>query len=144
MDHEFMTNALQEYQTGWDWFSLYHISGKRMMLFQVRSNELDKVYKTGKLVSKDGSAEAVDKSAMKLEPTRFWKSENSDASYPVDWKLRVGDEIIELQALLDSQELTQKLGENTLAYWEGAVISKDRQYIGFLEMTGYGSAVPEI
>ena len=41
MDHEWFSSALDEGQSGWDWFSLQFDDQREMMLFQVRNHDPD-------------------------------------------------------------------------------------------------------
>jgi predicted secreted hydrolase len=97
------------------------------------------------LVDPDGSNRhfAVD-SGFTLESGRVWTSPGSGGRYPVEWRVRLPRESIDLsvRAVLDDQEL--RTGQSTgIKYWEGAIDVKGSakgrpvQGRGYLEMTGY-------
>ena len=65
-------------------------------------------------------------------------------SYPVEWKVRIGERTIALQPLMDDQENDAR-GSTGTVYWEGAVRVLDDAGRpigrGYLELTGYGRRV---
>jgi predicted secreted hydrolase len=80
-----------------------------------------------------------------LQPTRSWKSAETGAAYPVEWRVQVPSRQLDLtvRPLVDAQEMRSRLVRG-LAYWEGAIVlsgTKGGRAIGgrgYLEMTGYG------
>jgi predicted secreted hydrolase len=146
MDHEFGTTFLEKEQVGWDWFSVQLDDGRDLMVFQLRRQDgsIDP-RSSGTLVEPDGSYRhiALD-SGFTLEPGRVWRSPASGGRYPIEWRVRIPRESIDLsvRAVLDDQEL--RTGQSTgVNYWEGAIdvtgSAKKRpvQGRGYLEMTGY-------
>ena len=72
---------------------------------------------------------------MRYEPGRVWVSPRSGTAYPVEWRLEVPQEDIDLRvsAAFDEQEMVM-----TVRYWEGAVeVSGSHRGRGYLEMSGY-------
>ena len=146
MDHEFGTTFLETDQVGWDWFSVQLDDGRDLMVFQLRRRgRIDRstierhTGGAGRLVPQitfeDGFA---------LEPGRMWTSTASGGRYPVEWRVRIPHESIDVsvRAALDDQELGT--GQSTgVTYWEGAidvsgaVKGRPAQGRGYLEMTGY-------
>ncbi|NNF03501.1 MAG: carotenoid 1,2-hydratase [Rhodothermales bacterium] len=143
MDREWSTSFLGPDQIGWDWFSIQLEDGRDLMLFQLRTaNPSGDAWKEGTLVAADGTTRRIDPAEFTLEPGRTWASASSGAAYPVEWRVRVPSESIDLnvRAVLDAQELNVSVD-----YWEGAVDaysadSERRSGSGYLEMTGYAAS----
>ena len=144
MDHEFGTTFLERTQAGWDWFSLQLDDGSELMVFRLRDrNGVADVRSSGTLIGRDGRTRALEASAFALEPGRTWRSPVTKAAYPVEWRVRVPGERLDLRvrATLDAQELNGLASQ--LAYWEGAIDvegTRDGATLrgrGYLEMTGY-------
>lgn len=142
MDHEFMSNVLQEGQVGWDWFSLMRADGSRVMLFRVRGDGKDPTrgdFYAGTLV-KEGISYPLTGEEFSLTPQVYWQSPRG-TRYPSVWRIAIPKFGIneELQPLVKSQEFVG--GESTPSYWEGAVRSKDGDTLGYAELTGYERAI---
>jgi predicted secreted hydrolase len=79
-------------------------------------------------------------SEVRLEPTRFWRSDSTGIEYPVAWRMEIPSRnlVLDVDAVLDQQEM-----DVSVNYWEGAVIvsgTRDGRPLrgrGYLEMTGY-------
>jgi predicted secreted hydrolase len=146
MDHEFGTTFLEKEQVGWDWFSVQLDDGRDLMVFQLRRRDgsIDP-RSSGTLVEPDGSYRHIPlDSGFALEPGRVWTSSASGGRYPVEWRVRLPRESIDLsvRAVLDDQEL--RTGQSTgISYWEGAIdvegtrAGRPISGRGYLEMTGY-------
>lgn len=150
MDHEFFTQQLAAEQTGWDWLSLQLADNTELMIFQIRRRDgsIDP-HSAGTYIDAQGRTTHLRESDFVLEPfAERWKSPDTDADYPVHWKIVVPKLKMELETKtsLDSQELTgrPKLAPN---YWEGAIVLSGKRNaqaiggVGYLEMTGYDRAV---
>jgi len=144
MDHEFGTTFLERDQAGWDWFSIQLDEGSELMLFQLRGRDgSPDPHSSGTLVAADGAARALTGATFTLEAGRPWRSPSTGATYPVEWRVRVPRERIDLtvRAAIDAQELSGLA--SGVAYWEGAVDVEGTGYgrpargRGYLEMTGY-------
>ncbi len=133
-------------RSGWDWFSVQLDDGRDLMVFQLRRRDgsVDP-RSSGTLVEPDGAVRHIAfDSGFSLEPGRVWTSSASGGRYPVEWRVRLPRESIDVsvRAVLDDQEL--RTGQSTgINYWEGAIDVKGRangrpvQGRGYLEMTGY-------
>ncbi len=141
MDHEFGTSFLGSEQKGWDWFSIQLDDGRELMLFETRraDGSIDP-RSSGTLIEKDGSAIHIPFSELKLTPVSVWRSEQSGAQYPIEWKLEVPrfDLSLRIRAAFSDQELITQESAG-VAYWEGSVIVEGAgaRGRGYLEMTGY-------
>jgi predicted secreted hydrolase len=149
MDKEFGSNQLGEDQVGWDWFSLRLDDGRELMLYLLRG-AAGADYARGTIVSADGRPTYIDDAAWTLTVRDRWRSDRTNAEYPLGWDLAVPE--LELDAtvtpLLDAQENVSELVPQ-LFYWEGAVEVRDRDGRrigeGYVELTGYGTRrVPAI
>ncbi len=73
-------------------------------------------------------------------PGRTWKSPRTGVTYPVQWRVRVGDRTYDLEPLLPDAELDSRATTGTI-YWEGPVTLRapDGKVAGrgYLELTGY-------
>jgi predicted secreted hydrolase len=144
-DHEYSTNALEEGAVGWDWISLQFNDGTSLMLFEIRREDGSLApWSSGSFISADGEVTHLSLEDWQLAVTDTWQSPASAATYPVAWTLDLPALDLSLQgsALMPNQELAV-----STTYWEGAVgFAGDRagQPItarGYIEMTGYGSAI---
>jgi predicted secreted hydrolase len=144
MDKEFFTNSLASGQVGWDWFSLQLDDGRELMLYVMRDEEGKVDYARGTLVEKDAEVRYLDRDAFRISENDRWRSHSGD-SYGSEWRVRIPDASLDMivRSQLPDQENRSKLIP-TLRYWEGAVEVVDadgkRMGVGFVEMTGYGTA----
>jgi predicted secreted hydrolase len=145
MDHEFGSNQLQDYQTGWDWFSIQLDNHVELMLYYIRhENGNPDPYSSGTLILPDGTSKHLSLEEIQIEVPKFWKSPSTGAIYPNHWRVRIpryGIDV-ELNPTFANQELhtTKSTG---VIYWEGSVRitgSYGEQKVtgkGYVEMTGY-------
>ncbi len=140
-DHEWATNQLGEDQSGWDWFSLQFDDGSELMLFQIRRRGGGRdEHSSGTYVGADGAVVSIAENEFSLEPGRTWTSPETDAVYPLEWKITVPKLGLDLAVAsrMDAQEQVLE----PVSYWEGSVrASGSREGVGYLEMTGYAGDV---
>jgi predicted secreted hydrolase len=145
MDHEFGSNQLQEYQVGWDWFSIQLENGVDLMFYQIRNRDgkIDP-FSSGTIISPDGTYEHLPRKEFQIEVLENWKSQKSKATYPSKWRLKAPGHHIELvlSPTVKDQELMTK--ESTrVTYWEGSVNVEGKYQnrpikgMGYVELTGY-------
>ncbi len=142
MDHEYMTNALQPDQEGWDWVSLMFRDGTDLMIFRVRSKEGGKAFVAGTIRRGDNTT-ALGPDEIVFEPTgERWKSPATGANYPLQFRIDIPRFKIKtvVSALTPNQEVTGH-GEEGISYYEGAISTELRDAIGYLEMTGYAKPI---
>jgi predicted secreted hydrolase len=144
MDHEFGTSFLEPDQRGWDWFSIQLSDGSDLMMFQLRrADGTVDPQSSGTLAQRARPSRRLRAPDFTLAPGRVWTSPQSQGAYPVEWKIAVPAEGLELSVTpaVDAQELTGP--RSGVSYWEGAIDvvgTKGGQPIsgrGYLEMTGY-------
>jgi predicted secreted hydrolase len=154
MDHEWGTSFLEPGQEGWDWFSIQFDDGSEMMLFQIRASKAEVGSagdgstalgaRSGTLVDAAGRVTALGPDDFALSPGRKWTSPRSGATYPVEWRLDVPGQSLQVvaRAVFSSQELRTEQS-TAVTYWEGVIDVKATRAgrpvtgRGYLEMTGY-------
>ncbi len=144
MDHEFGTSFLERQQQGWDWFSIQLADGTDLMMFQMRRTDgsLDP-NSSGTLVRQGQPSARLGAGEFTLTPGRRWTSGQSNATYPVEWRVSIPGDGLDLRVtpMIDAQEL--KGARSGVSYWEGAIEvegTRGGQPVtgrGYLEMTGY-------
>jgi predicted secreted hydrolase len=149
MDKEFGSNQLTEDQVGWDWFSLRLNDGRDVMLYLLRNRRGEIDFARTTIVPPRGTARFLSGDAWEVNVLDTWRSPETDAEYPVAWRLESEAEGLTLIVTADakSQENNSRLIPN-LFYWEGSVRVTDLEgrFLGrgYVELTGYGTAVPPI
>jgi predicted secreted hydrolase len=143
LDHEWSSAIMDEQAEGWDWVGLNLADGGALMAFQMRREGGGKHWAAATWRAGEGSRTFLPEE-VDWEPLRLWRSPATDVSYPIEWRLRVGDRRITLRPLMDDQENDARGSTGTL-YWEGAVLALDERGQemgrGYLELTGYASRV---
>lgn len=152
MDHEFGTSFLESGQQGWDWFSLQLADGSDLMVFQLRRADGTRDPRSsGTLVRPGAPSRRLFAGEFSLSRGRVWQSEATGARYPVEWRIEVPGESLDLRVTpaVDGQELTGP--RSGVSYWEGAIDvggTRAGQPVsgrGYLELTGYsGRALGEL
>jgi predicted secreted hydrolase len=140
-DHEWATNQLSPHQVGWNWLCVQFADNTELMVYQMRRDDgsADPA-SSGTFVTGDGSAMHLGAKDFSMASSATWKSEKTDAVYPVQWRVRVPSRGIDVtvQAVLKNQELALV----PLTYWEGAVdVSGTKRGVGYLELTGYAGGL---
>jgi predicted secreted hydrolase len=145
MDHEFGSNQLQQYQVGWDWFSIQLDNGVDLMFYQIRQTDgkIDPV-SSGTIVFPDGTYEHLSQKEFRIEVLRNWKSQKSKANYPSKWRLKAysrNTELVLSPTVSDQELMTQE--STRITYWEGSVKVEGKYQnrpikgMGYVELTGY-------
>ena len=148
-DHEFGSNQLTSDQAGWDWFSLHLSDGRDLMIYLLRRTDGSvEPASYGTLVDAEGRTTHLVLPDIAIDVLTTWKSPRSGGLYPIQWRLRVPSQAIDLEvsALLRDQELVTEASTNVV-YWEGAVggrgTSDGRPVTceGYVELTGYAGSL---
>lgn len=145
MDREFGTWTPTERQKGWDWFSIQLDNNCELMCYQLRDSEGNaSPFSSGTYVNEHGDFEPLAHEDFTIEPTGFWKSPNTGATYPSGWKVkcpRFGLDLV-VKPVIEDQELDTR-GTTMIVYWEGAceVSGKAGEFevVGraYVELVGY-------
>lgn len=141
MDREFGTWTPTENQKGWDWFSVQLDNDCELMCYQLRNGAGGvSDFSSGTFVDKDGNSTHLTNRDFTIEPTGFWKSPRTEATYPSGWKLKVPKFGLDLTVVpvIKDQELDTR-GTTMIVYWEGACRVESENVGGraYVELVGY-------
>ena len=145
MDREFGTWTPTERQKGWDWFSIQLSDDTEVMCYQLRDSAGGvSDFSSGTFVRQDGEFEPLGKSDFTIEPTGFWKSSHTNATYPSGWRVTIPKYNLDLTVtpVMENQELDTR-GTTMIIYWEGACEVKGKaggnDVLGraYVELVGY-------
>ena len=141
MDREFGTWTPTENQKGWDWFSVQLDNGCELMCYQLRNGAGGvSDFSSGTFVDKDGNSTHLTGKDFTIEPTGYWKSPRTQATYPSGWKLKVPKFDLDLTVtpVIEDQELDTR-GTTMIVYWEGACRVESEKVRGraYVELVGY-------
>lgn len=133
-DHEWSSNSLAQYQTGWDWFSLQLDDGRELMFIVLRSYDGKQDFRQVSLIDKSGVRLPLEPDQIDMQPTGIWRSPDG-VSYPSSWRIKVPRYSLDLKI---SPRLKDQENRHSVRYWEGAVeISGSHHGGGYVELTGY-------
>ena len=143
LDHEWSSEYLAPEARGWDWTGINLDDGGALMAFRIRDRDNAAYWAGGALQDSAGNAHAFAPAEIAFTPLRRWRSPRTGIEYPVAFRLAAGSVEWTLEPLQDDQELDARASVGTI-YWEGAVcaLAQGREVgRGYLELTGYGSAL---
>lgn len=132
---------------GWNWFGLQLDDGRELLLNEMHSSKGKKVASPmANLIDVDGSVRFTRNVTFNV--TKYWKSLQTNAKYPIEWRITIPDYSIQLKvrALFSKQEIPI-LGP-LQAIWEGVCTVtgdekgsngklKKLEGKGFMELVGY-------
>ena len=145
MDHEFSTASLEPGINGWDWFSLQLSDNSEIMVYVFRTKTGGiHAASSGTYIRPDSTVRKLTKEDILVEVLDTWQSKQSNARYPVRWRLRIAPLAIDLKvdAKFVNQEM-RTLDSTGVTYWEGAVAiagTRNNRPVagdGYVELTGY-------
>lgn len=156
LDREWSTSVLSEGVIGWDWFSLQLDDARSIMAFRLRREDGHRdAFDHGllldhQLLPPEPIVGAGNNGVTLLTPDKFtltpvrYSADTNGIDWPVSWTLTLTDQSDEEQltvnALVDDQVV-----DLSVVYWEGLVEVLDsngnRLGLGYMELTGYGSAL---
>jgi predicted secreted hydrolase len=92
-----------------------------------------------------GEVTTFEPEAVHWTPLQSWRSPRTGVTYPVQWRVQVGDRRYRVEPLLLDAELDSRPTTGIL-YWEGPIRLVDEATgkeagRGYLELTGYGGKV---
>ena len=147
LDHEWSEEMLPPGAVGWDWLGMNLVDGSSLTAFRIRDAKDQSLWDGGSfrdLKSVGGRYQRFARGDLKFRPLRVWKSPSSGASYPVEWLLHTPIDVYTVRALVEDQELDSRQSTGAI-YWEGLSellnSNGERVGLGYLEMTGYASAI---
>ena len=145
LDHEWSDSVLPAGAVGWDWIGMNLDDGATLTAFRLRRQDGSALWAGGSF--RAGASSAVRSFAadeVRFEPRRRWRSPDSQAEYPVEWRVATPTGAYTVRARLDDQELDSRASTGAI-YWEGLSDLLDaagrRVGRGYLEMTGYAKAL---
>ena len=145
LDHEWSGSLMPEGAVGWDWIGINLADGGALTAFRLRDAQGGAVWAGGSHRAAGSAAvRAFAADEVRFEPLAWWTSPATGARYPVRWAVACPSGRFEVRSLLDAQELDSRASTGSV-YWEGlSELVADggrRAGLGYLEMTGYSSAL---
>ncbi len=143
-DHEWGTTQLGAGVVGWDWFGVHLDDGRDLMCYRLRRADGSTTSQSsGTLIDRDGKAQHLDSTEVRLVPTRTWTSPHTQAEYPAHWHLEVPKKRIDLQVVPMAQDCEiDARGSTGNVYWEGPVqVTGSSGGTGYGELTGYAGSM---
>jgi predicted secreted hydrolase len=144
LDHEWSSQVLDAQGGGWDWIGANLDDGSAFMAFRTRAGPGGgKLYGHAIVRDPSGKVRRYGADEVSFTPQRLWRSPRTGIVYPVAAEVLTGATRWTVTPLQDDQELDSRRSTGAV-YWEGAVtIGRDGVPAGrgYLELTGYGSAM---
>jgi predicted secreted hydrolase len=140
LDQEWSTAYLDPAASGWDWLGINLADGGALMAFRIRGKNGGEHWAAASLRTRDGTQRTFGPMDVEFTPGRTWRSSRTNVSWPVEWRVRVGERRFTVAPLMDDQEKDARLSTGAI-YWEGAVTLGEGGAPagrGYLELTGYG------
>ena len=152
LDREWSSQALADNQKGWDWFSIHLNDGNKLMVYQLRHDNGDRLtsatkignnWISGSWVNTNGEVTPLGKDDIELtslSKRQITTKDNETIILPLDWSINLPtlNRSLTIKPLYDQQWLA-----TSFPYWEGVVLVEDGkgQSVGkgFMELTGYQS-----
>ena len=133
---------------GWDWLSLNLDDGSDLTVSVVWEQEEHRPISTyGTYVPADSSPVHLTGNDISLDSVGTWASPDTEALYPVDWRLRIDSLALDLTLAASNEEAEFALSSFVpVVYWEGSVAATGTREgapvagLGFVEMVGYAPA----
>jgi predicted secreted hydrolase len=163
-DHEWSSDYVDASAHGWDWLGVNLNDGGALMAFRMRDRQGSERWASAtvrrpspvfRATSPAGAGEVkiVEAGEMKTfgreqvewTPFQSWRSPRTGVTYPVQWRVQVGDRRYRVEPLLLDAELDSRPTTGIL-YWEGPIrlideVTGKEAGRGYLELTGYGGKV---
>ena len=144
LDHEWSNSLLPPQAVGWDWIGMNLFDGSALTAFRLRDKNGTALWAGGSLRRSGVGVRNFGADEVRLEPLQQWTSAQTQASYPVQWRVSTPDASYIVKALLENQELDSRASTGAV-YWEGLseIFDGTGKLLGrgYLEMTGYASAL---
>ncbi|MFT6036658.1 MAG: putative secreted hydrolase [Marivirga sp.] len=123
-DRQWNCLGIYNQNIGWDWMAIQlEEPAVDLMVYQIRNKETQRPFVWGASYY-DENEQLVDlqPSQIKLTETNAWYSNESDHSYPQNWRIEIPSLALDLEvkSMMKEQELHIKEFPIYLYYWEGA------------------------
>jgi predicted secreted hydrolase len=162
-DHEWSSDYVDADALGWDWLGVNLNEGGALMAFRMRGRQGGERWAGATLRGRGselrepspapratspaeaGEAKSFGPEEVSWTPLKNWRSPRTGVTYPVQWRVQVGDRRYRVEPLLLDAELDSRPTTGIL-YWEGPIRLVDDATAkeagrGYLELTGYGGKV---
>jgi predicted secreted hydrolase len=131
-DHEWSSQFLSPLALGWDWFSIHLDDGAKLMLFNMRHQQVED-YWSGTLVTTDGKVIPLAENDIQAKVIK--RSKVEQRLLPLHWSIQLPKQKIDIQI---APMQTKQWNPGIFSYYEGGtVISGSHSGVGFIELTGY-------
>jgi predicted secreted hydrolase len=120
LDHEWSSELIEAEARGWDWMGVNLADGGALMAFRMRDAAGGARWSAATLRNADGTVRTFGPGEVEWTPLRHWRSPRTGARYPVQWRVRVGDQTYRVEPLMDDAELDSRSSTGTI-YWEGPI-----------------------
>lgn len=139
-DHEWSSDYVDVDAQGWDWMGINLADGGALMAFRMRDAKGGERWASATLRAADGTVRTYGPAEVEWTAGRTWKSPRTGVTYPIEWRVRVGDRTYEVRPQMPDAELDSRASTGTI-YWEGPVVLRTPggrpAGRGYLELTGY-------
>jgi predicted secreted hydrolase len=143
MDREYGEVGPDETVLGWVWMSIQLNDGREMMIYRMDRRDRSQSHLRAAIIEQSGEVRILGDDEIAMHATKTWRSEATEAEYPIAWTLRVPAEGLELrlEALFDAVEFDTR-GTTSTVYWEGPATvrgTSDRERVAgnaFIEIVG--------
>ncbi len=147
-DHEWSSDYVDASALGWDWLGVNLHGGGALMAFRMRDRQGGERWASATFRPSGPEARRIQTfgpEAVAWTPLKSWRSPRTGVTYPVQWRVQVGDRRYRVEPLLLDAELDSRPTTGIL-YWEGPIRLIDEATgkeagRGYLELTGYGGKV---
>ncbi|MGB7737522.1 MAG: carotenoid 1,2-hydratase [Steroidobacteraceae bacterium] len=152
-DHEWSSDYVDESALGWDWLGVNMADGGALMAFRMRDQQGGERWASATMRRPSpalratspgvtGELRTFGPDTVGWTPLQHWRSPRTGVTYPVQWRVQVGDRRYRVEPLLLDAELDSRPTTGIL-YWEGPIRLIDEATgkeagRGYLELTGYG------
>ena len=121
LDHERGSSGFGEGLAGWDWFAIQFDRRGELMVYGLRDEQHRLTrHACAVLMPGEGGYRRYGAERLRVEPLEWWRSSVTGLSYPVLWRLRLGEDEadLRLRAHLKCCEIDAR-GSAGIVYWEG-------------------------
>jgi predicted secreted hydrolase len=119
-DHEWSSHPMDAEARGWDWMGVNLANGAALMAFRMRAKDGSVRWAGATLRDANGEVVTYEPDQVRWEPLAQWRSPRTGASYPVRWRVSLGNRIYEIDPLLEDAELDSRASTGAI-YWEGPI-----------------------
>ncbi|TNF37056.1 MAG: hypothetical protein EP329_04140 [Deltaproteobacteria bacterium] len=132
-DHQWGVLAPPGGALRWDWLGAQLDDGRELMVYRLPTADGGLVT-LAELTHADCSVTHYAPGEIEVETKLHWSKPGSACSYPIGWRVTVGDITLEVDPVQEDQVVEA----DPIAYWEGAaVVSGSATGRAYIELVGY-------